>query len=352
MAVAPCTSDGQAQQAGAQCADDVVELFVAAAFALFLCLLSGEGAGHEEPGGGDRVECASGCGIRLGAGLGQQVACDLQSDELVIGHVLVQGPDHEVSILEGTGPVLVERVAVALGKPHQVQPVPSPAFAVVRTGQQSIDLAGPRRLEVLLGLGQESLLVVGRGWQSDEVEVEPPQQSRRSGPSVGGDTLGRLQRVDEAVDVGADRVTVWDLGRLDVGQGLKRPVRLARLDVDDGRGHGLPVSRVGGSQLDPFLEVGDDRGGQLGLGRHLEPVVLQGRHQQALLRLPRYDRRSRLASLEDPGPSVDLESSLEHLGRGGLGRMALVAVPDQHRADLRFEEIEPLAILGRLVGSE
>ena len=78
--------------------------------------------------------------------------------------------------------------------------------------------------------------------------------------------------------------------------------------------------------------------------------MLQCGHQQALFRLTRHHRRSRLTPLADTRSCVDLESSLEHLGRGGLGRMALVAVADQHRSDLGFKEIQPLAVGSWFVG--
>ena len=125
---------------------------------------------------------------------------------------------------------------------------------------------------------------------------------------------------------------------------------LAGLDINGLGGDGLAVPWIGGAQLDPLLEVGHDRRGQLGLRWHLEPVVFQRRHQQALLGLSRYHPGAGFSSLADPRPRVDLEPTLEHLVRGRLGRVTLVAVADQHRADLRFKEVQSLAIGGRLVG--
>ena len=78
---------------------------------------------------------------------GDLVAGELEPDELVVGHVAVQGLDDPVAIPPGVGPGLVELEAVGVGVARQVEPVLRPALAVVRAGQQTIDdrLVGIRR---------------------------------------------------------------------------------------------------------------------------------------------------------------------------------------------------------------
>ena len=66
---------------------------------------------------------------RLGVDL---VAGDLELDEPIVRHVVVEGPDHEVAVVVGVLAVVVLLVAVALGEPRQVEPVPRPALAVMR----------------------------------------------------------------------------------------------------------------------------------------------------------------------------------------------------------------------------
>ena len=221
VAVAPGTPDRQSQQAGAQGVNDVVELFVAAAFAFLLGLLGGERTGDEKPGGRDGIECRAGFGGALRIGFGQQVTGDLQADEPVVGHVLVERADDEVPILVGVGPVLVEGVSVALGKSHQIQPVAAPAFSVVLAGQQPVDLGGPCRLEVLFRLGQESLLIVGRWREADHVEVDSAEQRGRSRPGIGREPFGSLGSADEPVDVGSNHVSIGDCRRLGFCQRLE-----------------------------------------------------------------------------------------------------------------------------------
>ena len=82
----------------------------------------------EEAGGDDLV-------LR---GARQLVAGDLLDDEPVVGQVAVQGVDHPVAV-EPDEARLVLLVAVGVGVAGGVEPVPSPALAVVRRGQQAID---------------------------------------------------------------------------------------------------------------------------------------------------------------------------------------------------------------------
>ena len=62
----------------------------------------------------------------------QNVTGDLVPDKFVIWHIRVQGIDHPVAIRPGIIAGLIIFKAVAFPKMHHVQPMPSPAFPVVR----------------------------------------------------------------------------------------------------------------------------------------------------------------------------------------------------------------------------
>ncbi len=73
---------------------------------------------------------------------------DLEQEEAVVGHVVVEGLDdpvaigrglHEESLLAGVD------VALGVGVPGHVQPVPGPLLAVMRRGEQAVDHAARRR---------------------------------------------------------------------------------------------------------------------------------------------------------------------------------------------------------------
>ena len=58
----------------------------------------------------------------------QQVARDMLANQLVVGRVGIQGPNHVVPILICIRRVVVELVASGFCEPHQIQPMSTPAF--------------------------------------------------------------------------------------------------------------------------------------------------------------------------------------------------------------------------------
>ena len=74
------------------------------------------------------------------AGAGKQhVAGHLFLDEPAVRLVLVERPDHVIAVRPGVGARLVLVVAVGVAVMDHVEPVPAPALAVVRAGQQAVD---------------------------------------------------------------------------------------------------------------------------------------------------------------------------------------------------------------------
>ena len=70
---------------------------------------------------------------------GQQVAGDLLDEELVVGHVVVEGVDDPIAI-HPHEPRLVLFEAVGVGVAGRVEPEAAPAFAEVGRGEQPLDL--------------------------------------------------------------------------------------------------------------------------------------------------------------------------------------------------------------------
>jgi hypothetical protein len=67
------------------------------------------------------------------------VSRQLFLNEAVVWLVRVERSDDVIAVAPGIGAGFVEFVAVALGEPSQVEPMPAPALAVLRTGQKSVD---------------------------------------------------------------------------------------------------------------------------------------------------------------------------------------------------------------------
>ncbi len=67
------------------------------------------------------------------------VASQLHADKCVIWHILIQGMDDPVTIMPRMITRLIVFESIALAEMRGIQPVPPPAFAIMRRGKQSID---------------------------------------------------------------------------------------------------------------------------------------------------------------------------------------------------------------------
>ena len=134
MVVATGTGDGQAQERLGHHVEPVVHPvgLVLANIDRRVDLLAQE----PETRAQDRL---IGTCFRIEARVLQQVAREMLGDELVVGNVLVQGPDDVIAILPRVRDRRVELVAPGLGVADEVQPVPPPALAEPGRREQPID---------------------------------------------------------------------------------------------------------------------------------------------------------------------------------------------------------------------
>ena len=297
---------------------------------------------NAQEAGGDvaRVPCR----FRLFTGRLQQVARDLFPDELIVRLVLVERVNDIVAVAEcvDIGQVFVEPVAIGITR--DVEPVASPFFAVVRRSQQPIDdfakgigrLIGDK-VGDLLHRGREAGQVVGRA-------------ANKRALGCGG---GRAKLV--CLELGENEkveILPWPSAGLHLRQRrfawlAERP-KLPRLVEVDPLGLGLgqaAFARVGRAHLDPLLEVGDDPLGQARLGRHHQFGVEVGDRpvEVALVRLAGDDReQAGLAATADRLAQVETQLALEFALLLRLGRVALVAMPDENRPDFLFKKLNPV----------
>ena len=141
VVVAAGTAERETEHCRGRGADDVVELI---GFGLYAVV--GFVVPHAETVVAGRRERVVRHGIELVAG-------KLLDQELVVGFVLVQGPNDIVAIPPGQRFFAVALVTVALGEANNIQPVAGPALAILRTGKQAID-------QSLIGVGP---LIGGKG---------------------------------------------------------------------------------------------------------------------------------------------------------------------------------------------
>ena len=142
------------------------------------------------------ISCSSRCSCESRR---QQVAGDLLADEPVVRLVGVEGVDDVVAIAPGVRIGDVARRAGRFGVAGHVEPVPAPAFAERRRGQQPIDhlLERVGRLRPL----RKASISRRRRRQAGQVERHPADERQPVGV---GDRLQPLRfqpGQDETVDV-------------------------------------------------------------------------------------------------------------------------------------------------------
>ena len=265
--------------------------------------------------------------FRIQAGVRRRnhfIAGELFADKPIPRHVVVERADDVVAIAPCPAPLGVALgVALRVGVPGDVEPVASPALAVIWRSQQAIDqlVVGLRRF-----VGEKFRDLFRGGRQSGEVERRAPDERafaglRRETKSVG---------IQSAQQEGVDRI-----GRA-AGHGrifdrLKRP-ETALLTGDPFVG----TVRLGAGSLGPLLNPSADgldfRSRQLGLLLgHL--AISNFCVEQALLRLARRDRRAVFAALEQQLAQAHVEPAL---GRAVLA-VAVETMRLENRPHIRLE---------------
>ena len=128
-------------------------------------------------------------------------------------------------------------------------------------------------------------------------------------------------------------------------------MRLRRLQMllDLRQGPGA-VPRIGRSHLHPFLERRDLVVGELAVRRHLQVValILDRLDDERLRRITSHEGRAGVAPLQHARLRVEQQAPL----LVGVGGVAVVAVVDEDRPDLRLEERDGIGTGGgrRLLG--
>ena len=174
MLVTLSTADGQSEQRRRHDLDDFCNDLVGSQFLVGPRTAGAVGRHSQEPCRNQPVGLLG--GQVLVRRWYQFIAGQLLDDKFVPRLVRIQSPDRVVAVLEGPGPgrILLGH-PVAVGITDDIQPVPGPAFAIRRRGQQAIHQSGPgtRRL-----VGNESLDHSRFRWQAMQIERQPANQCR------------------------------------------------------------------------------------------------------------------------------------------------------------------------------
>ena len=102
-------------------------------------------------------------------------------------------------------------------------------------------------------------------------------------------------------------------------------------------------TRVGRAEPNPLLECRNHIVAQLVFGRHGRNVRFVAEHsdQRALLEVVRDEHRARIAAAHHARGRIQLQSAFDFLTILGV---AFVTMLDQHRLDLRVEQLDTLGV--------
>ena len=197
-----------------------------------------------------------------------RVGRHLLVNEAGIGRVAVERVDQVIAIRPGIGPDPILVVPVRLGEMHQVHPVTSPALAIMRTGEQSVDepFVSVRRL-----IREELGDFLASGRQAEQIKREPADQG--AAVRFGGwlEMLFLEPGEDERIDRVPGPVRHRRINERDacIHDWFERPPIAAAGWLAGGAGFVCgALAGIRRTHDDPLAEVGDNRRRQLGLGRH------------------------------------------------------------------------------------
>ena len=277
-------------------------------------------------------------GIRIG----QEIACDLLPDEVVVGLVRVERCNDVIPVFPRDRVRQVAGPSHRVGVANDIEPVTSPALAEALGLEQSIDNPHMRLRRVVL---PETLNLLGCRGQTGQVEchASQPVVLRRVGDRTQALAFDRREHV--LVNRASGPRLIDHRRKCRFLRSLKRPVLSALLQIDSaGSLLNLHRARVGSPHLDPLDEVRDHLVGEFARRRHLQrPVVADRADDQTGFHIRRHHGMSPLAAFPNAVSRVEAEATHASLGFRGV---AGVTIGRENGTDLRFEEVQLLPSRG------
>src|SRR5205823_5855784 len=135
--------------------------------------------------------------------------------------VVVERLDDVVAVAPGIRPEFVGLESFALGVAGKVEPVPRPAFAVTRGGEQAVHDFVERFGGVV---GEESVHGFSRRWQANQIEGRAADQSDLVRGRCGPQSLRFQFGEDKSIDRVSHPVGLLNFGWFGMRDLLKRPV--------------------------------------------------------------------------------------------------------------------------------
>ena len=319
---------------------------------------------------GDEAEGSEACVVL--SQVRQTVGGELLDDELVVRLIGIERVDDVVAIgpgsiegLDGAITLQALRVRITGG----IEPVASPALAVVGRSEQTVDSALDDSIQGAASLafpgshivhGEGSVVIAGegvdfdaRGRQADQVIGKTAEERFTVRGGAGLEALLIELREQEGVDFVLAPGGVAELGRHgDFADRLEGPVA-ARLVGKTGE---FVATGTGGSRrthLDPLLKGRDLRVGKLGalLARRHRKIgirLMDGNDQHGFLDIAGYDCRTEIATCQQARTRVHDQAAL---GDALLFRVTFVTAFGEDWSDVLLEKFQASRVHLRFGGS-
>ena len=190
--------------------------------------------------------------------------------ELIVGEILIERADDVVAVAPGFLLLEIELMAAGFRETHQIEPVPGPALAIMRRGQQPVD----HSFISLWGIvSQEGRDFLRRRRQTREIEGHAAQQCGLVGRRRRGEAIRFHLGEKEAVNRRARPGPVLHHRRRGVADRLKSPKFPSLGEIDFAWVRRLTrwrCARIRRAHADPLREVGYFGGAEPSSGRHFQ----------------------------------------------------------------------------------
>ena len=228
--VTPSTSQRHSQHRPGKCVDLLVDNVDLHLLFVLLC----EHLGPQHPKSSRRNQAiAFLIAKRRTLLLEQQIPCNLLLDKRIETQVLIQRVDDPIAIPPSVGHVVILIGTIAVGIPHQVQPMPAPTNPISVRSQQPIDESLVAFLRPIPHIGLDLLLARG---QTRDSQRRPTQQHQGFGSRIGLPTplleLRLHKRIDRIAMRNTRHVPSLCSRQYGISNRLKRPMAIGQLRVD------------------------------------------------------------------------------------------------------------------------
>ena len=208
-------------------------------------------------------------GFFIESGVGQQIASQMLDHQLVVRHILLQGPYQIITVLLGKCNTRIALTAMTFAVAVPIHPVSGPTFRISLAGQQCVDVFF---IALRIFARRKRCHIVRGRRQARQHQRHPAQQGVWIGDFTGDQLLLFQTVIHKSINGIVVPIGVVHLRRFRVCDGLERPplftvvphIVPAALRFFQTGGRGQCVTWIRSPHAYPLCEISDDTVDQLG----------------------------------------------------------------------------------------